>query len=234
MNVKQILTAVTLSCAVTLMIGCGGETEQSAPTPSPATAKPATTSKAKDPQPVAAPVVDAAAIAAEQASKQIENIKSLLADTKYSEALNTLNEVSALKLTPEQQKLVSELKAQIDTALQSQAKAAADAAAAAAQAKAKAAADAVAAAEAKAKAAAEAAADELSNQTSSDIETIKGLIANKKYPEALNAIKALPALKLTPEQQKLVADLKAQIDAAMQARAVAQEPTKAVGELLGN
>ncbi len=59
----------------------------------------------------------------------------------------------------------------------------------------------------------------------------KALLAEKKYTEALNALKGLSNLRLTAEQQKWVDELKAQIQKAM-ADQTASDATKAVGGLL--
>jgi len=81
----------------------------------------------------------------------------------------------------------------------------------------------------------EAAAD-ASSQAQGLIDKAKGLIENKQYPEAMNILKELSNTKLTPEQQKLVDDLKAQVEKAM-AGAATSEATKsatdAVGGVLG-
>jgi hypothetical protein len=102
------------------------------------------------------------------------------------------------------------------SALSDAQKAVGDAAAQAKEAAQKAAGDAAAAAQAKAQ---------------SIIDQAKGLVSQSKYQDALNLLQQnLGALKLTPEQQKLVESLKEQIQKALAASAV-KDATKAVGDL---
>jgi len=63
------------------------------------------------------------------------------------------------------------------------------------------------------------------------IDKAKTYIADKKYEDALGSIKQLADLKLTPEQQIIVDDLKAQVLKAT-GKQVASDATKAVGGLL--
>jgi len=76
------------------------------------------------------------------------------------------------------------------------------------------------------------AASAASAQAQGLIDKATALVTDQKYPEAMSVVQQLSSLKLTPEQQKLVDDLKAKIQAAL-AKATAPDAASAVGNVLG-
>ena len=94
------------------------ETKPAAEAPKPAAvASQATAEVQKQAETTQSTVQEATNTAAVAASSLIDKAKALVADSKYSEAMDLLNKVSAMKLTPEQQQMVNDLMAQVKQAM---------------------------------------------------------------------------------------------------------------------
>jgi ElaB/YqjD/DUF883 family membrane-anchored ribosome-binding protein len=76
------------------------------------------------------------------------------------------------------------------------------------------------------------AASSVTTQFDTLVQQAKSYISEKKYQEAATILQQISSLKLTPEQQKLYDDLKAQVQKALASQAT-QDATKAVGNILG-
>jgi hypothetical protein len=122
MKINRLSSLLALVCASALITGC----EPKKTEPAPGNSVNDTTKSVVD---AAKPVVDeavktvtdtanaAVADVSAKANGLIDQAKALVSQSKYTEALNTLQQLGGLKLTPEQEKVVAGLKEQIQKAM---------------------------------------------------------------------------------------------------------------------
>jgi hypothetical protein len=123
-------------------------------------------------------VADSAQKVAEQATAQaqslIQQAQALVGQQKYQDAAAALEKLAGLKLTAEQQKLVTELKSEVQ---------------------------------------------KIADATAKQVAELKSLVDQKKYSEASALLQQVTSLQLTPDQQRLVDGLKAEIQQALAGKA---------------
>lgn len=73
---------------------------------------------------------------------------------------------------------------------------------------------------------------EASTKAQELIDKARALVNQENFSEAMNILNQLANVELTPEQQRLVDDLKATVQKALESKAAA-EGTKAIGNMLG-
>ena len=109
---------ITTLCAG-LLTACSKQESQPAPpsTPPPAAEAPKAAAEVQKQAEAAQPAAQPAASSTSTTQSMIDKAKSLIADNKYSEAMDLLKRLSSMQLTPEQRKLVDDLMAQVQQAM---------------------------------------------------------------------------------------------------------------------
>jgi hypothetical protein len=197
------LLCSALSLVAATLVGCG---ESGSSTPS---TPPATNAGASVVDSAAAAVTKTVNEVSAEVTKKVDaalaEAQSFLGQAKFQDALGSLNGLSSLTLSAEQQQTVGAMKAKIETAM-------------------KAAGQAVDSAKL--------AAGEVTTQVNAAVAKAQTLLKEAKFQDALTSLKGLSDLKLSAEQTKLVDDLKAQIQAAMAAaQGAGSDAAKAASDL---
>lgn len=126
MKVSRIIGVLSLAAAFALIAGCSKQEQPAARTAPAATATEKPAAEADKPAVQAAPAIapaaaiDTATAASSQAQGLIDKAKSLVDSNQYADASKILQELANLKLTPEQQKVVDDLKAIVQKKLADQ------------------------------------------------------------------------------------------------------------------
>ncbi|MEI6083489.1 MAG: hypothetical protein WCS70_04230 [Verrucomicrobiota bacterium] len=129
MNVSLKLRLLVPITAAAFLLGCG-KSEEKTPAAAAEATKAAASSAMDATKSAAADATEAVKPAANtQADGLIAKAQSLMANKSYTEAATVLKDLAALKLTPEQQKIVDGLKAQLQKYMSTDAAAAANKAA---------------------------------------------------------------------------------------------------------
>ena len=115
MKTSNIILSLTLTLAVGLIAGCEKKPTDNTAPGSGGGNMAAEAGKAIDAAKATADTVVADATA--KANALIEQAKSLIGQSKYTDALSLLQQLSGMKLTPEQEQLVASLKDQIQKAI---------------------------------------------------------------------------------------------------------------------
>ena len=121
MNSSRMLSVLTVATTVAIASGCSKQEQTPASTPPAASSAPAAAAAPETPATPAPPNPTASEPAATaQAQGLIDKAKSLVDSSQYADASKLLKELSNMKLTPEQQKMVDDLKAVVQKQLAGQ------------------------------------------------------------------------------------------------------------------
>jgi hypothetical protein len=121
MNTSRILSVLTMATAVAIVSGCSKQEQPAASTTSTPASAPATAAAPAVPAAPATPAATPAPpsptasepAATSQAQGLLDKAKSLVDGGQYADASKLLQELSTMQLTPDQQKMLDDLKAAV-------------------------------------------------------------------------------------------------------------------------
>lgn len=218
----RFFETASVSLLALALAGCGGQetkTDSSSTTPQAPVSEravAAVTNTLKTAAETTKAVADTAQTVTTKFNETITQAESLLANAKLPEALTSLDSLKGLALSAEQTGKLTAIRTRIEQAI----------------AVAKSAGTEVTKAVSDTTKAASQAASVVSAKVTEAVAQAQTQFKAGKYQDALASLKPLADLKLDASQDKLVADLKAQIEKAIAAtKAVGGEASKAVGDL---
>jgi hypothetical protein len=191
MNKSTFLPILLTAAAITL-VGCGQSDSTTSTSTTPATDAKSMVDSAADK--VKSTVTEVTAEVSKKVDSAIMEAQNFIGQGKLQNAMGSLSNLSSMSLTAEQKQTVDGLKTKIETAMTAAGKAVDSAKEAAGQATAV-----------------------VQTKVSESVSAAQSLLKEGKFQDALTSLKGLSDLNLSADQSKLVGDLKAQIQAAMDA-----------------
>jgi hypothetical protein len=191
MNKSTFLPILLTAAAITL-VGCGQSDSTTSTSTTPATDAKSMVDSAADK--VKSTVTEVTAEVSKKVDSAIMEAQNFIGQGKLQNAMGSLSNLSSMSLTAEQEQTVDGLKTKIETAMTAAGKAVDSAKEAAGQATAV-----------------------VQTKVSESVSAAQSLLKEGKFQDALTSLKGLSDLNLSADQSKLVGDLKAQIQAAMDA-----------------
>jgi hypothetical protein len=191
MNKSTFLPIILTAAAITL-VGCGQSDSTTSTSTTPATDAKSMVDSAADK--VKSTVTEVTAEVSKKVDSAIMEAQNFIGQGKLQNAMGSLSNLSSMSLTAEQKQTVDGLKTKIETAMTAAGKAVDSAKEAAGQATAV-----------------------VQTKVSESVSAAQSLLKEGKFQDALTSLKGLSDLNLSADQSKLVGDLKAQIQAAMDA-----------------
>jgi hypothetical protein len=190
---KHPFLPIILTAATIILVGYGQSDSPTSATPT----VPATEAKSRV-DPAAGTVKSTGTGVTAEVSKKVDSAileaQNFIGQGKLQDAMGSLNKLSSISLTPAQAQTVDGLKTKIETAMTAAGKAVDSAKTAVGQ-----------------------ASSAIQIKVTETVSAAQSLLKDGKFQDALTSLKGLSDRNLSADQSQLVGDLKAQIQAAMDA-----------------